>query len=124
MQESSCNPNEVGGAGEQVLMQIKKDKCGCSPGGNCKDPDFNIKVGARFFADTLESNNGDVLKSIGQYNGWAVGLTIGKATAARSGSCCRCQQNLDYLHQFLNGWCQNINAYERGLGKYFNLDVC
>lgn len=30
------------------------------------------------------------------------------------------------LHQFLNGWIQNINAYDQGLrlGKYFNLDVC
>lgn len=37
MQESSCNPNTVGGAGEQGLMQITKDKCGGSPGGNCKD---------------------------------------------------------------------------------------
>jgi hypothetical protein len=38
MQESSCNPNTVGGAGEQGLMQITRDKCGGAPGGNCKDP--------------------------------------------------------------------------------------
>lgn len=38
MQESSCNPNAVGGAGEQGLMQITKDKCGGAPSGNCKDP--------------------------------------------------------------------------------------
>lgn len=38
MQESSCNPNTVGGAGEQGLMQLTKDKCGAAPGGNCKDP--------------------------------------------------------------------------------------
>lgn len=38
MQESSCNPATVGGAGEQGLMQITKDKCGSAPGGNCKDP--------------------------------------------------------------------------------------
>lgn len=37
MQESSCNPGTVGGAGEQGLMQITKDKCGGAPGGNCKD---------------------------------------------------------------------------------------
>ena len=37
MQESSCNPNEVGGAGEQGLMQITKDKCKGAPGGNCKE---------------------------------------------------------------------------------------
>lgn len=38
LQESSCNPNTVGGAGEQGLMQLTKDKCGDAPGGNCKDP--------------------------------------------------------------------------------------
>ncbi|KAF9454021.1 glycoside hydrolase family 23 protein [Macrolepiota fuliginosa MF-IS2] len=124
MQESSCNPNTVGGAGEQGLMQITKDKCGGAPGGDCKEPDFNIRTGAKYFADTLASNGGDVLKSIGGYNGWSLGLTYKEATAARYGNCCRCQQNLDYLHQFLNGWCQNINAYDDQLGKYFNLDVC
>jgi hypothetical protein len=37
MQESSCNPNTVGGAGEQGLMQITPDKCKGAPNGNCKD---------------------------------------------------------------------------------------
>jgi len=38
MQESSCRPWTVGGAGEQGLMQITVDKCGGAPGGNCQDP--------------------------------------------------------------------------------------
>lgn len=38
MQESSCNPDETGGGGEQGLMQITSDKCGDAPNGNCKDP--------------------------------------------------------------------------------------
>ncbi|ETW80578.1 glycoside hydrolase family 23 protein [Heterobasidion irregulare TC 32-1] len=126
MQESSCNPATVGGAGEQGLMQITKDKCGSAPGGNCKDPDYNIRTGAQFFSDTLNSNGGDVLKTIGQYNGWSPQLTFGQATAAASTSCCRCQNNLDYLHQFVNGWLQNVDAYTMRprLGKYFNLDQC
>ncbi|KAF9469901.1 lysozyme-like domain-containing protein [Collybia nuda] len=126
MQESSCNPNTVGGGGEQGLMQITQDKCGGAPGGNCRDPDFNIRTGAKFFADTLKNNGGDLLLSIGSYNGWRKGLTYGQATAAAKSSCCRCQNNCDYLHQFLNGWILNINAYDQGLrlGKYFNLDVC
>ena len=37
MQESTCNPNTVGGAGEQGLMQITPDKCHGAPKGNCKD---------------------------------------------------------------------------------------
>jgi hypothetical protein len=38
MQESTCNPGTVGGAGEQGLMQLTPDKCGGAPGGNCKEP--------------------------------------------------------------------------------------
>lgn len=38
LQESSCNPETVGGAGEQGLMQLTKDKCDGAPGNNCKDP--------------------------------------------------------------------------------------
>lgn len=38
MQESSCVPSAVGGAGEQGLMQITVDKCGGAPDGNCQDP--------------------------------------------------------------------------------------
>ncbi|KAH6914306.1 glycoside hydrolase family 23 protein [Coprinopsis sp. MPI-PUGE-AT-0042] len=126
MQESSCNPDTVGGGGEQGLMQITQEKCGGAPGGNCRDPGFNIRTGAEYFARTLNANGGDVLKSIGQYNGWQPGLTFERATNARFSNCCRCQNNVDYLHQFLNGWCQNRNAYDAGLrlGKYFNLDVC
>ncbi|KAJ7647090.1 glycoside hydrolase family 23 protein [Roridomyces roridus] len=124
MQESSCNPATVGGGGEQGLMQITKEKCAGAPGGNCKEPNFNIKTGAAFFAKTLESNGGDLLLSIGQYNGWYQGLTVAKATAAAHSSCCRCQNNLDYLHQFLNGWLQNEDAYTLNLGHYFNLNVC
>ncbi|KAL5507529.1 hypothetical protein ACEPAH_6985 [Sanghuangporus vaninii] len=126
MQESSCRPDTVGGAGEQGLMQLTRDKCGGAPGGNCKEPDFNIRTGAKYIADTLAANNGDVLLTIGQYNGWTRGLTYDQATAAAHTSCCRCQNNCDYLHQFVNGWLQNIDAYTFNppLGKFFNLNVC
>jgi hypothetical protein len=71
-------------------------------------------TGAQYFADTLASNNGNVLVTIGQYNGWRVGMTQvsalclylllcvlylmccvqAEATAMRW-TCCRCQNNLD-----------------------------
>jgi hypothetical protein len=126
MQESSCNPNTIGGAGEQGLMQITKDKCGGAPGGNCREPDFNIRTGAKYFSTTLNGNGGNVILAVAQYNGWRKGLTYKQATAAAHTGCCRCQNNCDYLHQFFNGWLQNINAYDSSfrLGKYFNLDVC
>jgi len=123
MQESTCNPNTVGGAGEQGLMQLTKDKCTKAPGGNCKDVNYNVQTGAQYFSDNLKKNNGDLLLTIGEYNGWHRGMTYGEATSQRW-SCCRCQNNLDYLHQFLNGWIQNYDAYTHGLGVYFNLNVC
>ncbi|KAG6866725.1 hypothetical protein C0991_011384 [Blastosporella zonata] len=75
LQESSCNPDTVGGAGEQGLMQITKDKCGGAPGGNCRDPAFNIRTGAKYFASTLDDNNGDLIAAVGNYNGWFKGMT-------------------------------------------------
>ncbi|TFK54192.1 glycoside hydrolase family 23 protein [Heliocybe sulcata] len=126
MQESGCNPGTVGGAGEQGLMQLTWDKCLAAPGGNCQDIDYNIKTGTKYFADSLNGNGGDLLKTIGGYNGWATHMTFADATAAANTGCCRCQRNVDYLHQFLNGWLQNVNAYSNNprLGKYFNLNKC
>jgi len=126
LQESNCNPDTIGGAGEQGLMQLTKDKCGAAPDGNCRDPDYNIRTGAQFFADTLAGNNGDVLLSIGHYNGWYQGLTYAGATAAANTQCCRCQNNADYIQQYMNGWLQNINVYGGWprVGKFFNLDIC
>ena len=37
MQESSCNPHQIGPGGEQGLMQLSQDKCLGAPGGDCKD---------------------------------------------------------------------------------------
>ncbi|KAI0923552.1 hypothetical protein AcV5_009058 [Taiwanofungus camphoratus] len=126
MQESSCNAETVGGAGEQGLMQLTKDKCGGAPNGNCKDPEYNIRTGTEFFSTTLKNNDGNLLLTLGNYNGWPEGMTFGEATAAANGPCCRCQNNLDYLQQTLNGWAQNVNPYSSNprIGKYFNLDKC
>ncbi|KAH8993969.1 glycoside hydrolase family 23 protein [Lactarius akahatsu] len=124
MQESSCNPSAVGGAGEQGLMQITREKCKGAPGGNCQDIDFNIRTGAEFFATLLAVNNGDIFTTIGKYNGWHHGMTYSDATSAANTHCCSCQNNLDYVHQFVNGWLQGMDAYDAGLGKYFNLERC
>ncbi|KAF6760133.1 glycoside hydrolase family 23 protein [Ephemerocybe angulata] len=124
MQESSCNPNTVGGGGEQGLMQITKEKCIDAPGGDCKEPDFNIRTGVAYFAGRLKDNGGNLLLAAGQYNGWRKGLTVGAATAARNSACCRCQNNLDYIHQLFNGWMQGVSAYSTDMTKYNNLAVC
>ncbi|CAK5265689.1 unnamed protein product [Mycena citricolor] len=124
MQESTCNPSTVGGGGEQGLMQLSPEKCVNPPNGNCRDPEWNIMTGASFFAATLHGNNGNLLLSIGQYNGWYQSLTVAKATAAKNSACCLCQNNLDYLFQFANGWLQNVDPYTLNLGQYHNLNDC
>jgi len=95
MQESSCTPNAVGGAGEQGLMQITPEKCKNAPNHNCQDivsifcarvceqscslfivlQDYNIGTAAKYFADLLDQNCGDVIATIGGYNGWKLGMT-------------------------------------------------
>ena len=87
MQESSCNSDTIGGAGEQGLMQITRDKCTGAPNGNCRDPvslflqnlfkiifdsDIEISQDFKYFKGTLDSNSGDVLWSVGTYNGFRV----------------------------------------------------
>jgi len=126
LQESSCNPSAVGGAGEQGLMQLTSDHCNGAPSAGCQDVGFNVQTGAKLFSDLLDQNNGNVLVAIGSYNGWASNMTYSQATSAGNGNCCRCQNNLDYLFQFLNGWLLNVDAYtfQPRLGKYFNLDKC
>ncbi|KAJ2914381.1 hypothetical protein MD484_g6025, partial [Candolleomyces efflorescens] len=124
LQESSCRPYITGGGGEQGLMQITRDKCGGAPGGDCKNPDFNIRTGARFFAGRVQANGGNLLISVGQYNGWHRGMTFDDATRARNSACCLCQNNLDYLHQYFNSWIMGINAYSNNFKKYNNLAVC
>ncbi|GAA6039108.1 hypothetical protein JCM8097_005329 [Rhodosporidiobolus ruineniae] len=123
MQESSCNPSTIGDSGGAFgLMQITEDKCGSAPNGDCSDPEYNVETAAAYFAQTLKSHDGDVLLTLGAYNGWYEGLTYSAATAAASGSCCECQNNLDYHHQMLNGWLLGRDGSQLGTVK--NLAVC
>ncbi|KAI9509156.1 hypothetical protein F5148DRAFT_978733 [Russula earlei] len=81
MRESYCNPNVVGGAGEQSLMQITHGKCNGAPNGDVATilfiiaRDYNIGTAEKFFAALLETNYGNVLETVGQYNGWKPGMT-------------------------------------------------
>ncbi|WWC68198.1 uncharacterized protein I206_102121 [Kwoniella pini CBS 10737] len=121
MQESTCNPSATGGNGEAGLMQLAQINCGGAPNGNCYDIDFNIKHAAELFSNLIKSNNGNVLTAIGSYNGWQPGLTINSATEAKNQGRCAAQNNLDYIHQFCNGWMQGKSGYE--LGTYCEL-IC
>ncbi|ODO08558.1 transglycosylase SLT domain-containing protein [Cryptococcus wingfieldii CBS 7118] len=122
MQESTCNPSITGGNGEAGLMQLTAANCEGAPDGNCYDVDFNIQRATKLFADLISSNGGNVLLAIGSYNGWYSGLTQAAGTAAASTGQCSAQNNLDYLHQFCNGWMQGKSGYN--LGTYLNLASC
>jgi len=124
MQESGCNPATIGGAGEQGIMQITKEKCVGAPGGNCLDPNFNIGQAAKYFAGSLADDNGNIILTVGRYNGWHRNMTRAEATAAAHTECCRCQNNLDYVMQFFGAWLVNVNAYKLKIGSIFNLKVC
>ncbi|KDE07913.1 hypothetical protein MVLG_01823 [Microbotryum lychnidis-dioicae p1A1 Lamole] len=114
MQESSCNAGTMGDhGGAWGLMQITSDKCGNAPNGNCADPDYNVGTGARYLKGLLDQQNGDVLVSLGMYNGWYRGLTYYGATKIRD-SCFQCQNNGDYHQQLLNGWMQGIDGSQLG----------
>jgi len=121
LQESSCNPDATGGGGEEGMFQLSSDKC---VNQDCKDPTVNTNIAAAFIKSQLAVADNNFLLVIGLYNGWEKGLTKAEATKAKDSSCCRCQNNLDYPHQYLNGWAQGINAYTETLGTYQNLASC
>lgn len=70
MQESSCNPDTVGGGGEQGIMQITHDKCINPPNNNCRDPVCSILlfivVASNFLPGLQHSNRYRIL-------GWSFG---------------------------------------------------
>ncbi|KAG9058535.1 hypothetical protein FS842_008832 [Serendipita sp. 407] len=124
MQESGCNPDATGSGGTAGLLQLSTDKC---KDVNCYDPFTNIQIGAAYL-QTLLSASPNIVLAVGSWNGWFAGMTYADATAVRYTDCYS-QRNLDYLHQYFNGWLQGINAYGQSgigdrLGYYFNLDVC
>lgn len=121
-QESTCQAGTSGKAGgENGLMQITHDKC--QEGVDCKDPEYNIAAGARYLKDRIDNAGGNVLIALGQYNGWRTGLTVDQATAAKWQGNCHAQNNLDYLHQMVNGHLQGKdNTWQ--LGRWQNLADC
>lgn len=101
-------------------MQLASMNCAGAPGGNCYDINFNVDRAARLFKDLVDANGGNVLVAAGGYNGWRVGMTSDDAQAARWQGNCHAQNNLDYLHQLFNGWCQGRNGY--GMGSWCQCD--
>ncbi|KAG8939441.1 hypothetical protein FRC04_006588 [Tulasnella sp. 424] len=119
MQESTCNPQERGEGGEVGMFQLSQDKC---PGGKasyaCNDPDTNTQIAAKYIKSQIENDaNGNVFLITGNYNGWSTDMSYYTAIKAATSSCCS-------VFQFWGGWMLGVDAYDKGLGEYFNLKVC
>lgn len=122
MQESSCDPTTSGDDGGAFgLMQITQDKCHGAPKGNCNDVDFNIRTGAKYFAQVLKESDYNLLVAIGQYNGWNPGMSYKSANAIKH-VCCPCVNNLDYLHQMLNFWVLGKDGSSAGTFRNYLCD--
>ncbi|GAA5978100.1 hypothetical protein JCM10908_004229 [Rhodotorula pacifica] len=124
LQESTCNPHVAGDSGGALgLMQITKEKCEGRDNHACADPDFNVRTGAAYLKKEIDNAGGQLLEALGRYNGWRpFEMSYSSATAAAYTGCCECQNNLDYLHQMLNGWLLGRTGYD--LGTFKNLAVC
>lgn len=127
MQESSCDADE--GGPTPGLMQC--DPSNCQNGKkSCQYPiQDNVDCGAHVLRAGLDNNGGNAIKAIGSYNGWFTsgsglngnkGLTE-KYPCSSEGKRHGLPQNLNYIHETLNGWFQGYDMYgkDSGLkGKY------
>lgn len=119
MQESSCNAAE--GGPTPGLMQCDPSNCqNGSP--SCQYPvQANTDCGAWVLQQALENTGGNAVHALGSYNGWftasdGTGLNGGKGITksypcSSQGRANGDPQNLNYLHETLNGWFQGYDMY-------------
>jgi hypothetical protein len=130
MQESSCNANA--GGPTPGLMQVS---CDNYPNGQCTGSlADNVNAGAQYLRAMLDQNGGNAIQAIGSYNGWFTagsglngnrGLTVDYPCSAEGQSNGE-PQNLDYLHQVINGWFTGQNVYgdQSWIGEYHCQGQC
>lgn len=119
MQESSCDA--TAGGGTPGLMQCSPDNC-VNGRGDCQWPvQDNVDCGAHYLRLQLDKSGGNAIRAIGSYNGWFTaddhtGLNGGLGITSwypcsdegrRNGD----PQNLNYIHETLNGWFQGKDMY-------------
>lgn len=129
MQESSCNADA--GGSTPGLMQC--DPSNCQNGrGDCQYPiQDNVDCGAHVLRAALDNTGQNAVHALGSYNGWftaddGTGLNGGKGLTASypcssEGRSHGDPQNLNYIHEILNGWFQGYDMYgsdSRLDGKY------
>jgi hypothetical protein len=119
MQESSCNADE--GGSTPGLMQC--DPSNCQNGqSSCQYPvQANVDCGAHVLQSALARTGGNAVHALGSYNGWFTasddtGLNNGLGLTrdypcSQQGKDHGDPQNLNYLHETLNGWFQGLDMY-------------
>lgn len=129
MQESSCNADA--GTATPGLMQCAPFNCQNGKS-SCKYPvQDNVDCGAYVLRSALDRSGQNAIRAIGSYNGWftaedKTGLNGGngiseKYPCSQEGRNHGAPQNLNYIHETLNGWFQGYDMYgsDRNLdGKY------
>ncbi|KAJ5770902.1 uncharacterized protein N7511_002953 [Penicillium nucicola] len=115
MQESSCNADA--GGPTPGLMQVS---CENYPNGQCTSSiQDNVDAGTNYLSSQLDAAGGNAIKAFGSYNGWFTsgsGLNGNKGLTrdypcSEEGRANGEPQNLDYLHQVMNGWLMGLDAY-------------
>ncbi|KAH8892484.1 hypothetical protein GQ53DRAFT_840867 [Thozetella sp. PMI_491] len=119
MQESSCDANE--GGPTPGLMQC--DPANCQNGqSSCQFPiQDNVDCGAWVLRSALDASGQNAVHAIGSYNGWfnaddGWGLNGGRGITegypcSGEGQSNGLPQNLNYIHETLNGWFQGFDMY-------------
>ncbi|EHK46098.1 uncharacterized protein TrAtP1_013208 [Trichoderma atroviride] len=119
MQESSCNADA--GGSTPGLMQC--DPSNCQNGqSSCQYPiQDNVDCGAWVLRSALDNTGGNAVHALGSYNGWftasdGTGLNGGKGLTegypcSSEGKAHGDPQNLNYLHETLNGWFLGYDMY-------------
>ncbi|KAI0144536.1 glycoside hydrolase family 23 protein [Xylariaceae sp. FL1272] len=135
MQESSCNADASGST--PGLMQC--DPSNCQNGqSSCQYPvEDNTDCGAWVLQQGLDSAGGNAIRALGAYNGWFTADDYGASQnngkglttdyPCGLGTNYGSPQNLNYIHEILNGWFQGYDIYgdDSGLaGSYDCSGVC
>jgi hypothetical protein len=124
MQESSCNADA--GGPTPGLMQVS---CENYPNGECTDSiQDNVNAGSNYLRSQLEQYGGNAIAAFGSYNGWfqaGSGLNGDKGLTedypcSEEGQSNGLPQNLNYLHQVMNGWLLGMDVYgdDNWIGTY------
>jgi hypothetical protein len=105
--------------------------CKNHPHGQCtKEVAKNVKAGTVFLRKQLDPSNNTAIKAIGHYNGWFTAAEAGGKNGDEGlteGHPCSPEgrhngdsQNLEYLHQTLNGWFVGLNQQgeDSWIGEY------